>query len=71
MSKVQVVNTAPPGLVGYALADRADAIQLWEPAYTLLKAKKPSIQTLDTQISQDLDDFRRRRAHPLSRRRRA
>src|SRR4249919_4096900 len=50
-SKVQVVNTAPPGLVGYALADRADAIQLWEPAYTLLKAKKPSIQTLDTQIN--------------------
>ncbi|MGB9320010.1 MAG: ABC transporter substrate-binding protein, partial [Pseudolabrys sp.] len=27
-SKVQVVNTAPPGLVGYALADRAYAIQL-------------------------------------------
>src|SRR5512136_814402 len=49
-AKVQVINTAPPGLVGYALADRADAIQLWEPAYTLLKAKKPSIQTLDTQI---------------------
>jgi ABC-type taurine transport system substrate-binding protein len=45
-SKVQVVNTAPPGLVGYALADRADAIQLWEPAYTLLKAKKPSIKML-------------------------
>ena len=70
-SKVQVVNTAPPGLVGYALADRADAIQLWEPAYTLLKAKKPSIQTLDTQITQDLDELRRRRAHPLSRCRRA
>ena len=48
MSKVKVVNTAPPGLVGYALADRADAIQLWEPAYTLLKAKKPDIRILDT-----------------------
>ena len=70
-SKVQVVNTAPPGLVGYALADRADAIQLWEPAYTLLKAKKPSIQTLDTQINKTWTSFRRRRAHPLSRRRRA
>jgi ABC-type nitrate/sulfonate/bicarbonate transport system substrate-binding protein len=49
-SKIQVVNTAPPGLVGYALADRADAIQLWEPAYTLLKAKKPDIRMLDTDV---------------------
>ena len=56
-SKVQVVNTAPPGLVGYALADRADAIQLWEPAYTLLKAKKPSIQMLDTQITKTWTNF--------------
>src|SRR5471030_3497775 len=34
MAKVKVVNTATPGLVGYALANRADGIQLWEPAYT-------------------------------------
>ena len=47
ISKIKVVNTAPPGLVGYALADRADAVQLWEPAYTLLKAKKPDIRLLD------------------------
>src|SRR5476649_204172 len=46
ISKIQVVNTATPGLVGYALADRADAVQLWEPAYTLLKAKKPDIRML-------------------------
>src|ERR1041385_1523681 len=46
-AKVKVVNTAPPGLVGYAVADRADAVQLWEPAYTLLKAKKPDIRDLD------------------------
>ena len=52
-----IVNTAPPGLVGYALADRADAIQLWEPAYTLLKTKKPSIQTLDTQINKTWTTF--------------
>jgi ABC-type nitrate/sulfonate/bicarbonate transport system substrate-binding protein len=50
MSKVKVVNTATPGLVGYALADRADAVQLWEPAYTLLKAKKPDIRMLDTNM---------------------
>jgi NitT/TauT family transport system substrate-binding protein len=48
ISKFKVVNTATPGLVGYALADRADAIQLWEPAYTLLKSKKPDIRMLDT-----------------------
>jgi len=42
-----VVNTATPGLIGYAIADRADAVQIWEPAYTLLKAKKPEIRNLD------------------------
>ncbi|NJO35845.1 MAG: ABC transporter substrate-binding protein [Rhodospirillales bacterium] len=47
VGKIQVVNTAPPGLIGFALADRADAVQLWEPAYTILISKKPSIRTLD------------------------
>jgi NitT/TauT family transport system substrate-binding protein len=56
-AKVQVVNTAPPGLVGYALADRADAIQLWEPAYTLLKAKKPDIRMVDTDINKTWKSF--------------
>jgi ABC-type nitrate/sulfonate/bicarbonate transport system substrate-binding protein len=50
LSKVQVVNTATPGLVGYALANRADAVQIWEPAYTLLLAKKPDIRTLEADI---------------------
>jgi ABC-type nitrate/sulfonate/bicarbonate transport system substrate-binding protein len=57
ISKIQVVNTATPGLIGYALTDRADAIQLWEPAYTLLKAKKPTIQTLDTDMSKAWKNF--------------
>jgi NitT/TauT family transport system substrate-binding protein len=57
VSKIQVVNTAPPGLVGYALADRADAVQLWEPAYTLLKAKKPDIRMLDTGINKTWKSF--------------
>src|SRR5262252_2424347 len=47
-AKLAVVNTATPGLVGYALADRAAAVQLWEPAYTILLAKKPAIRTLDS-----------------------
>jgi len=50
VSKIEVVNTATPGLVGYALADRADAVQIWEPAYTLLTAKKPDIRTIDQEV---------------------
>lgn len=50
-SKMQIVNTAPPGLVGYAMANRADAVQLWEPAYTLLKARKPDIRIIDTKMA--------------------
>ncbi len=48
---LKVVNTAPPGLIGYALADRADAVQLWEPAYALLLAKKPQMRTLPLDIA--------------------
>lgn len=50
-SKFSVVNTATPGLVGYALADRASAVQLWELAYTTLRAKKPDIRTIDLKIA--------------------
>jgi NitT/TauT family transport system substrate-binding protein len=57
VAKIKVVNTAPPGLVGYAVADRADAIQLWEPAYTLLKAKKPDIRLLDLGMSKTWQGF--------------
>src|SRR5579859_4155273 len=51
-SKFSVINTATPGLVGYALADRATAVQLWEPAYTTLRAKKPDIRTIDLKIAE-------------------
>ena len=57
IAKMEVVNTAPPGLVGFAIADRADAVQLWEPAYTLLKTKKPDIRTLDIAITKTWQDF--------------
>jgi ABC-type nitrate/sulfonate/bicarbonate transport system substrate-binding protein len=49
--KFSVVNTATPGLIGYALADRAAAIQLWEPAYTTLLSKKSSMRTIDLSIN--------------------
>lgn len=56
-STVNVVNTAPAGLIGYALADRADAVELWEPAYTLLMAKKPGMRTLDLHIAPEWRKF--------------
>jgi ABC-type nitrate/sulfonate/bicarbonate transport system substrate-binding protein len=56
-SKISVVNTATPGLVGYALADRASAVQLWEPAYTGLLARKPDIRTLDLAIEKNWKAF--------------
>jgi ABC-type nitrate/sulfonate/bicarbonate transport system substrate-binding protein len=55
--KFSVVNTATPGLVGYAMADRATAIQLWEPAYTTLISKKPEIRTIDIKIADSWKKF--------------
>jgi NitT/TauT family transport system substrate-binding protein len=50
-TKFSVVNTATPGLVGYAVADRAAAVQLWEPAYTTLLSKKRDMRTIDLSIN--------------------
>src|SRR4029077_671704 len=56
-STLEVVNKATPGLVGYALADRADAVQLWEPAYSLVHAKRPDIRMIDLNIAKVWRDF--------------
>lgn len=56
-SKISVVNTATPGLVGYAMADRAAAVQIWEPAYTTLLSMKPGIRTLDLKIAETWKKF--------------
>jgi NitT/TauT family transport system substrate-binding protein len=56
-SKIKVVNTAPPGLISYAIADRADAVQIWEPAYTLMMTKKPGIRMLDLNIDKTWKAF--------------
>jgi len=61
---VKVINTATPGLVGYALAERADAVQLWEPAYTSLRSKKPGIRTLDLKIKDSWQKFAGSQAIP-------
>lgn len=55
--KFSVVNTATPGLVGYAMADRAAAIQLWEPAYSTLTSKKPDVRTIDLKIADSWKKF--------------
>ena len=71
VSKFQVVNTAPPGLMSYALADRADAVQIWEPTYTLLVAKKPDCPPARHRSEIHLAGVRGRHPHSLPRRRRA
>jgi NitT/TauT family transport system substrate-binding protein len=55
--RFSVVNTATPGLIGYALADRASAVQIWEPAYTTLHAKRPTIRLLDLRIKDSWKPF--------------
>lgn len=57
LSKVSVVNTATPGLLGYAMADRAAAVNLWDPAYTQLVQRNPKIRTLDLQIRQNWEKY--------------
>jgi NitT/TauT family transport system substrate-binding protein len=56
-SKISVINTATPGLIGYALADRAAAVQLWEPAYTALLSKKSDMRTIDLAIADSWKKF--------------
>lgn len=57
MSKVQIVNTAPPGLMGYAMADRADAVHMWDPGFDLLRSQKPGINSLDLKIEESWKKF--------------
>src|SRR6202051_2811574 len=56
-AKFLVINTATPGLIGYALADRAAAVQLWEPAYTTLLSKKSDMRTIDLAIADSWNKF--------------
>jgi len=56
-TKFSVINTATPGLIGYALADRAAAVQLWEPAYTTLLSKKSEMRTIDLAIADSWKEF--------------
>ena len=67
VGKIKVVNTAPPGLISYAIADRADAVQIWEPAYTLMLDQEAEHPHDRPRHRQDLEGVRRRRhAFPIS-----
>jgi NitT/TauT family transport system substrate-binding protein len=57
MSRVSVVNTAPPGLISYAMADRADAVHIWSPGYDVLMTRKPNIRSLDLKIKETWKRF--------------
>jgi ABC-type nitrate/sulfonate/bicarbonate transport system substrate-binding protein len=41
----------------YALADRADAVQIWEPAYSMLLAKRPGIHAINLNIPKVWRDY--------------
>ncbi len=57
LSKVNAVNTATPGLVGYVMADRAAAVQLWEPAFTSLTSQNPNVRSIDLKIKETWEQF--------------
>jgi NitT/TauT family transport system substrate-binding protein len=52
ISRVSVINTAPSGLISYAIADRADAVHMWSPGYDVLMSRKPDMRSLDLKIKE-------------------
>jgi NitT/TauT family transport system substrate-binding protein len=50
LREVDLINQTTAGLSTMALIGRADAVELWEPAYSSLVATKPDIRTLDIGI---------------------
>jgi NitT/TauT family transport system substrate-binding protein len=57
ISRVSVINTAPSGLISYAMADRADAVHMWSPGYDVLMTRKPDIRSLDLKIKETWKRF--------------
>jgi NitT/TauT family transport system substrate-binding protein len=55
LSDVETLNQTTPGLSTMALTGRADATELWEPAYSSLLQQKPGIRTIDM----GLDEWKR------------
>lgn len=51
LTKIKVENQSTPGLSTMALTGRTDAVELWEPAYSTLVAKKPDIRTINLDMA--------------------
>ncbi|WP_395103541.1 ABC transporter substrate-binding protein [Actinomadura sp. SCN-SB] len=47
LGKVELLNQTTAGLSTMALIGRSDATEIWEPAYSSLRARKPGIRALD------------------------
>jgi ABC-type nitrate/sulfonate/bicarbonate transport system substrate-binding protein len=47
----ELMNQTPAGLSTMALLGRADATEIWEPAYSSLRATRPDIRSLDVGMS--------------------
>jgi NitT/TauT family transport system substrate-binding protein len=50
LSKITVQNSTTPQLLAHALTDHGDPVQLWEPIYSVLMVKKPSLRALEFDV---------------------
>lgn len=57
VNSLKLLNATPGGLVAMAVRDRADFVELWEPAYTALIATDPSIKTINLDFKQWKNKF--------------
>jgi NitT/TauT family transport system substrate-binding protein len=57
LHETDLLNQTTAGLSTMALIGRADAIELWEPAYSSLVATKPEIRTLDIGLGRWQEEF--------------
>jgi ABC-type nitrate/sulfonate/bicarbonate transport system substrate-binding protein len=57
ISRVSVINSAAPGLISYAVADRTDGVHMWSPGYDVAMTRKPTIRTLDLKIKETWKRF--------------
>jgi NitT/TauT family transport system substrate-binding protein len=51
LDRTELMNQTPAGLSTMALLGRADATEIWEPAYSSLRGTRPDIRSLDIGMS--------------------
>ncbi|GEL26287.1 hypothetical protein PSU4_52410 [Pseudonocardia sulfidoxydans NBRC 16205] len=57
LDEVELMNQTPAGLSTMALIGRTDATEIWEPAYTSLRARKPDIRAIDIGLDNWKSEF--------------